>query len=98
MPDPVAFVRARLDEDEATWRREQAEGYGADAPWMADRMLREVEAMRVILSHHDDQHDCGDPLSWTFPYVGCQDVRALAAIWRDHPDYHPDYGPAYGDA
>lgn len=49
----------------------------------------DIAAKRHILKHHGDTHDCGDPRSWESPYVGCCDLRILAAIYSDHPDYPP---------
>ena len=145
MSDLVAFLRARLGEDEAG-AREAADGdsgqwfmgdkwnvyraedearydlepgpdehrlvvYGNVEPQSEHiarhdpaRVLREVEAGRAILAEHqpvwDDYvdgdgieratHECetcrppGTPDNWP-----CQTIRALAAVWSDHPDYDP---------
>lgn len=55
------------------------------------RELRDVAAKRLILEEHSDTHDCGDPRSWESPYLGCHEVRALAAIDNGHPDYQPQW-------
>lgn len=129
--DPlIAFLNARLDEDEALAKSVEDNSDPWLGQWEADgnlalrtyngwvlavagssvhefrpgvlahialhdpaRVLREVEAGRAILANHDDTHDCGDRRSWEFPYVGCRDVLALAAIYSDHPDYRPEWKP-----
>lgn len=119
----AAFVRARLDEEQAAaqdagacggWRMserfpgmvgtgpEPEPGQRDNTQWVLPlkhewaehiarhdptRVLRDVAMKRRILARHDDQHDCGDPRSWDYPYEGCADLRALAAMNDDHPDY-----------
>lgn len=97
--DLVAFIRARLDEDEAIAKglamatrfvdgRPDFYGRGgpaADAHWdrfTSDRELREVEAKRRIADRHDpcDDWSYGDSSS-------CPELRDLASIWSNHPDY-----------
>lgn len=75
------FVRARLDEDEreanvclARWR----EGQGVSRQrW--DRQLREVKAKRVALDWYENDDDV----------VMYPTIRAIAAIYADHPDFDP---------
>jgi Family of unknown function (DUF6221) len=71
------------------------------------RVLREVEAKRAILDRHmphetafkglacnwcsDDVDDRPQLAKVRWP---CPDVRDLAAIWSDHPDYDPAWAPA----
>ncbi|MGH3745796.1 MAG: DUF6221 family protein [Micromonosporaceae bacterium] len=73
------------DLTEAEWLPFGDDGPTDGALWT----LADVEAKRAILGNHADAHDCGDPRSWEWPYVGCRDVRLLAQIDRDHPDYNP---------
>jgi hypothetical protein len=106
--DLVAFLKARLDEDEANWQREKAEGFGADTPWMVDRMLCEVEAKRAILAEHgpgypvtypepSGQPTCGvcHAGGWDYEAAAwpCLTVRILAAVYSDHPDYDESWKP-----
>jgi hypothetical protein len=107
--DLVAFVSARLDEDEAA----------AKAAAEAARALREVEAKRKILGMHHptEPHPefgftypaaarfcgyCGPGDNWQaeqepdhYPFAlwPCGHARLLAAIWSDHPDYRPEWAP-----
>lgn len=71
------------------------------------RVLREVEAKRVILEWHYPglpwAHDApegleicageeGDGDTWQMATRWpCPQIRALAAIWSGHPDYDPDW-------
>ena len=102
--DIVEFLRARLDEDEVIWSR--AADLEPDVPVVisvADRpgvvvpgsvmgvvgpgrMLREVEAKRRIVERHTgcDDVSYGDAAT-------CPDIRALAAVYAEHPDYDPEW-------
>lgn len=78
--DLAAFLRARLDEDEHGAQFVKERESGVEVPvtnWLgspfADRVLREVEAKRRILQKHER--------------CSCPEVRWLAAIYSDHPDY-----------
>jgi hypothetical protein len=72
------------------------------------RMLREIEAKRAILAEHQP-YDCMEPngqrcyrcasdrayrsgaaIHEAWP---CATLRALAAIWSDHPDYRQERPP-----
>lgn len=73
---------------------EQAQDFAyGDLTDDARRILREVAMKRRILARHDDIHDCGDRRSWSVPYEGCADLRALAAMNDDHPDYQEAWRP-----
>lgn len=163
MDDLIAFLTARLDEDEETaratsrpaWRNWYAEPWydaefledgrtvradlhgamgaggftsrGALPTVMADhitrhdpaRVLREVEAKRVILAAHkpyvsspdpeDPEDDAGLLVydlcavcvtdkdgyaeNWPMDPWPCLPLRAIAAVWSDHPDYRPEWKP-----
>jgi Family of unknown function (DUF6221) len=100
--DPTAFLSARLDEDE-----QEAASF-AGPPSLRDRQRREVEAKRAILAIHRPvwndyvdgdgieraTHECrecrppGTPDNWP-----CRTVKALAAVWSDHPDYRQEWRP-----
>jgi Family of unknown function (DUF6221) len=117
----VAFLRARLDEDEAAARAAVHFDYGVKN-WADDgdpvdvhiarhdpaRVLREVMAARAILDLHSPsypvtypepsgQPTCGvchaggwdwEPEKWP-----CPTVRALVAVYSDHPDYDQGWAP-----
>jgi hypothetical protein len=95
--DPAAFLRARLDEDERLATLARPEFFtpeclavfasAGDAAHVIRhdpaRVLREVAAKRAILELHAQGTDWdGEP--WP-----CSTIRALIAIWRDHPDFDP---------
>ena len=84
----VAFATVRLAE---AWSaaRDRELAFGLDESFET----RAVDALRAILLEHADVHDCGDPRSWQFEYVGCRDARAIAAIWDDHERYREDWKP-----
>lgn len=91
--DLIAFLAARLDEDEEIAKEA--------------RMLREVAAKRAILAAHPVRpiingtcRTCSDSagLSWSslepeFVDWPCPTLRALAAFWSDHPDYRQEWKP-----
>lgn len=83
MSDVVAFLRARLDEDEDYLRRAWPE----DPPYRDDRVRREIEAHRRLLDEMapDLAHDNGGPSTahWT--------LGVLTSVWADHPDFDPDW-------
>lgn len=95
------FITARLDEwaaDEVT-TRDIINGYTGKPvrtriehnPPSSER-LREVEAMRQIMTGYtsSDRHSpwggCGDECEWKALEWA---LRALATIWREHPDFDP---------
>jgi len=95
----TAFVAARLAEDDAgAYEMHRPRGCGTidrdggfdpDPFWCSCgypiRVLRQVTALRVILAEHAPISTpplcsvCGE-------YAPCKTLRALAAIWADHPD------------
>lgn len=74
-----------------------------DARHSPARVLREVAAKRAILAEHriDPEllpgvcYRCryGVPAHWEPAAWPCPTLRALAAVWRDHPDYDPSWSP-----
>lgn len=72
--------------------------------WQPARVLREAAALRKILARHaphqtasgglacdwcsDDTDDRPQLAKVRWP---CGDVRDIAAIWSDHPDYDPSW-------
>jgi len=102
--DVVAFLRARLDEDEALLSVPMAKRMigrkivevpitrlPAYMERDRDRWRREVEAKRAILNTYAD---------WTGKYADpCRPViddviGLLAAIYSDHLDYNPEWSPS----
>jgi hypothetical protein len=107
--DLTAFVRARLNEDEAA-------AAGAKLP--GGRLLREVEAKRAILQGRDAHIPYSDgpdpgypddepfdlcavcitskdgyPEQWAMDPWPCLAVRAIASVWSDHPAYRQEWKP-----
>jgi Family of unknown function (DUF6221) len=109
--DVVAFLRARLDEDERLATLARPEFFtpeclavfasAGDAAHVIRhypaRVLREVEAKRAILDLYEAAaiHDDTSLGVATLRTV----VKTLAAVYRDHPDYDPaGTMPAHRDA
>ena len=74
-----------------------------------DRMIREVEAKRAILAAHVPYFEPAEAVpdicavcvtgkdgyaeNWLMDLWPCLPVRAIAAIWSDHPDYEEGWKP-----
>lgn len=66
------------------------------------RVLRETTAKRAILALHEPNGDyCSTCLESESDLYGaeyeeapCLNVRHLAAVYSDHPDYDPEWSPA----
>jgi len=99
--DLVAFLTARLDEDEKAAKSELARQWYASLPGKYEsgtgpfdpaRVLREVEAKRRILELHGQWGSRFKCVSLCdnagYP---CGTVRALAAVYAGHPDYDPEW-------
>jgi hypothetical protein len=97
MDDLIAFVKARLDEDEAgadevhlprTCSSVDRDG-DFDTSWCdcyyPARVLREVAAKRAILDSRWGGPDHADM------WESC--VLDLATVWSDHPDYRQEWKP-----
>lgn len=83
-PDLVAFIRARLDDDEQ-----------AAIPATANRrLMREVATKRLIVDECDfvirssEQRDTGDGLG-----LAKTMLTLLAVVYSDHPDFRNDWWP-----
>jgi hypothetical protein len=87
----IAFLNARLDEDEARAKRGQSDG------WLfGSRALREIEAKRAIMADHyaSDRLEYGDPLcARCFDLHPCDVLFHLATVYSDHPDYRQEWAP-----
>jgi len=82
----VAFLRARLDEDERELVKDPPMGLGyANLP---ARIHREVEAKRAILDEYD-RADGG------YGYLRGLEFAIVrwGAVYRDRPDYRREWGP-----
>ena len=102
--DLVTFLRARIDDDEATARR----GFSHPERWVrvaptgtpnglsCSAVLREVEAKRAVVrayldaKAYYDAHPEADAGEVTGLYTA---VRLLAQVWDDHPDYRSEWRP-----
>lgn len=91
------FLLARIADDEAMAedgvRYEVAIHYAGGGDWesLKDRWLAECEAKRRIVGLHTENcvHECTTCLlegDWP-----CQTLRALAAVYADHPDYQREW-------
>jgi hypothetical protein len=62
------------------------------------RVLREVKAKRAILADHEPVRHEGRMMCATclggYTFWPCPTLLALAAVWRDHPDYDPAWSPS----
>lgn len=63
--------------------------------WHSDRVLAEVEAKRRIMTRHHDFRGwcdgCGNDL--TYRISECPELRDLASVYADHPDYRQEWRP-----
>jgi hypothetical protein len=70
---------------------------GTKPPNDLNRVLREVEAKRVILTWWENElrglrsPGARERASRSLP--GFAVIFTLAAVWREHPDYDPDWSP-----
>ena len=94
------FLLARIAEDEAaaeakdadreSWGNPYAEGPTIEFEMRFDpaRVLAECEAKRRIVEFHLIKHEREG-------YAGfaCFTLKALAAVWVDHPDYREEWRP-----
>jgi Family of unknown function (DUF6221) len=90
--DLIAFLNARLAEDEATARTIHDMAH-PDTAMFTMRQVREVEAKGSILALHypmpgrhpglcgHDQHE-----------LPCPTLRILTAVYSDHPAYRQEWG------
>lgn len=73
------------------------------------RVLREVAAKRAILERHAPHQPAfgGLACNWCSEDVDdrpsvakepwpCDDIRAIAAVWSDHPDYRAEWVTGHG--
>lgn len=86
MDDLIAFVRARLSEDEAGIR----EALRTEDEWVSERDLIDIQAKRMLLDDAERDPDA----SWTAYGSAQWRVCVLAMPYRDHADYRPEWTPA----
>jgi hypothetical protein len=101
MDDLIAFIKARLDEDEANGRHALAlwpsTHFTIDPGSLVivefhrrhdpDRDLREIAAKRAILAMDDDSE------GYAYSVAVSRAIVHLAAAWSDHPDYRAEWAP-----
>jgi hypothetical protein len=97
---------SRLDEDERgvrEWTRPRADGLLTSSlrdihEWTERagpaRVLREVEALRVIINEHTPGTDVCDAHDAALETVPCPTLLTVAAIYSDRPGYQEDWRPA----
>lgn len=105
MDDLIAFLKARLDEEESAakaWSTPFSNPTAADRENRAaqadpDRVLREAEAKRAILAEYE--RIAGSvkryPNNATITALGVAEtmVRAAGTVYSDHPDYRSEWKP-----
>jgi hypothetical protein len=98
------FLLARIAEDEREANEHAGAEYYTDGAWpdeLPSRVLAECAAKRAITGEHREvrffatHQGCvvcrigdGPLLPVEYP---CPTVRALAAVYKDHPDYQPEW-------
>jgi Family of unknown function (DUF6221) len=88
--DLIAFLTARLDEDERELVKDPPHGLGyANLP---ARMFREVEALRSIADEMARTVN-GEFIDEGERVVAADVLYGLAVIWSGHPGYRPEWKP-----
>ena len=105
MADAFSLVITLLDDPQAQAVLEHWTTSGHLPPNDLKRVLREAEAKRKILAEHEPQpwgepqpqlSRCpahGDETTGWWTMWPCVEIRALAAVWSDHPDYDEAWRP-----
>lgn len=57
------------------------------------RVLAECAAKRAIAGLHEEGSDQCDEHNAMFESIECPTIRALAAVYADHPDYRQEWAP-----
>jgi hypothetical protein len=105
MDDLAAFLRARLDEDEAEVMRmfdfdrgnTDSQLHISDSDELVitgGRMLREVDAKRQLMALHQVGHDPCDAHDADSRSIPCEVIELLALPYVEHPDYRPERAPS----
>lgn len=79
------FLEARIVEDE-----EQIREWDRSSPFSTERLLAECSAKRAVIecaADYSPELEHGDNGQWAFEVT----LRALAAVYKDHPDYNTDW-------
>ena len=90
----MAFLNARLDEDERELVKDPPVGLGYAN--LAARIRRDVEAKRAILDQlatdlsYSPPVPSGHQRAWA---IASLIVEALTTVYSDHPDYRPEWKP-----
>lgn len=80
----VAFLRARLSEDESRLQ-------GAEPGWMLDRLTAQCRAHRKIISAWRDMAGQRTPYSRLAGVVALQVFMSLARPYADHPEFRESW-------
>lgn len=100
--DLIAFLTARLDEDERLARAYLDNAIARKRPgperWAYARVLSQVEAVRPVIRRWERAMAIPEPVvSFTAGQddgyrQACEDaLRDAAAIWNSHPDYQQEW-------
>ncbi len=106
MDDLIAFLRARLDEDETSVISGDCKCGDVQRPDCADRVLADVEVKRQIITEHEpigevsgtfcsrcsQDEEQPPPVGWWIPFP-CRTLRLLALPYAGHPDYDESWRP-----
>jgi hypothetical protein len=105
-PTLTDFILARIAEDEAeaghaylVW-----DFFSGDGESLKARVLAECEAKRRIVERHSQTVECGNVGCQRRGLSGmhcltcddewpCPDLRDLAVVYADHPDYRDEWKP-----
>lgn len=88
------FLSARVDEDETRAHTDSVEvatiiGHPVTRLG-APREVREVAAKRAIMSRHVEEYP-GSECDHCMEPLPCPDLRSLASVYSDHPDYDEEW-------
>lgn len=94
------FLEARISEDEVRAKHRDVVTFGSERRKFANdalhdphdpaRVLAECAAKRAIIAEHAPIDVC-DAHDANYETTTCDTLRALAAVYKDHPDYQQEW-------
>ena len=100
MSDLVEFLEARIDDDEYDANRELLLGTTTVLTRMNSRILAECAAKRAVIvlaqkaaeaEREFDDYEWQGTVKRREPLAGDAILYALAAVYKDHPDYQEEW-------